>query len=366
VAHLSDGTLRRMVDDPDAMTGTESRHYADCPECKARYAAQAEDAVAIAGLLAVPALKVDVASAFKRVTAAPAAQPRFGLRLPIWRPVSRPLVAALAAAAVLVALVAAQTLNIFSPSQVTPVPIKLGDLQALSALSDYGTITWTKEVQPQIVTSSAEAAQVSGLHVPVVVSLPSGVSSTVTYAAMPQAEAVFTFSATKAAAAASKTGKSLPALPKGMDGSTLTITVGPAVGEIFGQFDTGATSGATPDPTKIKLPELFIVESSAPVITSTQVSVKQLEDYVASVPGISPELASALKNIGDPSTTLPIPVPIEYTSSHAQKVQGVNGLALGDNTGAGAAVVWVKSGAVYAVAGFLKQDQIVAIANQLS
>lgn len=366
MAHLSDGTLRRMVDDPDAMTGAETRHYADCPECKARKAALADDAQAVAGLMAVPALKVDVASAFKRVTATPAAQPRFGLRLPIWRPASRPLVAALAAAIVLVALVAAQTLNIFSPTQVTPVPIKLGDLQALSALSDYGTITWTKAVNPQIVTSSADAAQVSGLHVPVVGSLPAGVSTTVTYAAMPQAEATFTFSADKAAAAAVKAGKTLPTLPKGMDGATLTITVGPAVGIIFGQLNTGAASGTAPDPSNLKLPELFIIESTAPVITSTQVSVKQIEDYIASVPGVSPELASALKNIGDPSTTLPIPVPIEYTSSHAQQVQGVTGLALGDNTGAGAAVVWVKSGAVFAVAGFLKQDQIVTIADQLS
>src|SRR5437764_1481523 len=75
-----------------------------------------------------------------------------------------------------------------------------------------------------------------GLKPPVVTKLPAGVSTTVTYGAMSEAEATFTFSADKAKAAAASHGKTLPALPKGMDGATLTITVGPAVGEIYGNL----------------------------------------------------------------------------------------------------------------------------------
>ena len=52
----------------------------------------------------MPDLKVDVASAFSRVRSAPAAQPRFGIRLPIVGPTSRPAMGGLAAAAVIVAL----------------------------------------------------------------------------------------------------------------------------------------------------------------------------------------------------------------------------------------------------------------------
>jgi len=37
VAHLSEGTLRRMVDDPEAHAGADARHYESCPECQARY-----------------------------------------------------------------------------------------------------------------------------------------------------------------------------------------------------------------------------------------------------------------------------------------------------------------------------------------
>src|SRR5260370_2522266 len=87
-----------MVDDPDALTGSDRRHYADCADCQTRYAGMAEDARAAATMLAAPELRLDVASALKQVQAAPAARPRFGFTLPILRPASRPMFAGLAAA----------------------------------------------------------------------------------------------------------------------------------------------------------------------------------------------------------------------------------------------------------------------------
>jgi len=105
VAHLSDGTLRRKFDDADSLTESENRHYSACADCQSRYTTLADDARAVAGALAVPDLKVDVASAFSRVRSAPAAQPRFGIRLPIVRPASRPVMGLLAASFVAVALV---------------------------------------------------------------------------------------------------------------------------------------------------------------------------------------------------------------------------------------------------------------------
>lgn len=366
MAHLSEGTLRRKFDDEDALTDSDVRHYSACADCQARYTAFADDAQAVAGVLAVPDLKVDVASAFSRVRSAPAAQPRFGIRLPILRPVSRPVMGGLAAAAVIVALVvtaaAPAVLSFFQPKSIQPVPVSVADLQSLSGLSAYGTFAWTKEPTPQIVTSAAEAATVSRLHVPVVGTRPSGVSATVTYAAMPQAVGVFTFDAAKAAAAAAQAGKPLPKMPSGMDGSTLTVTVGPAVIEVFGNLKTGAAS----DPTQLSLPQLVVGESTAPVVTSSQVTTQELENYLLSQPGVSPELAAAIRAIRDPSTTLPIPIPIEFATTTNVQVQDVNGVALGDNTGLGAAVIWIKSGVVYGVAGTLKQNAILDVANHLN
>jgi hypothetical protein len=366
VAHLSEGTLRRIVDDPDAHTGADARHLATCAECKARYETVAGDARAITSLLAAPELKVDVASAFNRVRSAPAARPRFGFRLPVLRPGSRPMVLAFAATIALAGLVVtaiAQGGSILSPTTVEPVPVTVADIQALSQLSAYGNLTWTTKPNLQIVTSADEAKSISGLTPPTATNLPSSVSKTVTYAATPKAVAVFTFSKDKAAAAASGAGKNLPALPAGMDGAQLTVSIGPAVAEIFG---TMTPPKAGTDVTQADLPQMIIVKSNAPVATSTQVTVQQLEDYLLSVPGISPELTKAIKAIGPGGTTLPVPVPVEYATSSKVTVQDVPGVGLGDNTGVGAGVIWVKNGNVYAVVGTIKLSDAIDIANHLT
>jgi hypothetical protein len=366
VAHLSDGTLRRMVDEPDAHGGADARHLETCADCKARYSTVSQDARAISSLLAAPELKVDIASAFNRVRTAPAARPRFGFRLPMMRPGSRPVVLAFATAVAAIALLVtaiAQDSNTFTPQTLTPVPVTMADMQSLSQLSAYGTITWTKQPSPQIVTSAEAATSASGLPVPKVASLPSGVSSTVTYAAMGQATAVFTFSKDKAAAAAAQAGKTLPALPAALDGAQLTVTIGPAVAEIYGNFSKPASGS---DITQANLPQMIVGETTAPVATSSQLTVVQFENALLAQPGISAELKAAINAIGDPSTTLPIPIPVQFATSSTVTIQGVQGLALGDNTGVGAGAIWIKNGVVYGVVGTIKRDDAVNVANQLT
>jgi hypothetical protein len=356
-----------MVDDPD-VARADRAHLDDCAECQARFKSIADDARSIATLLAVPEGNVDVAGAFRRVSNAPAAQPRFGFRWPVAMPRSRPVMFAFAAVIVSVALLAGViardlTLN-YQPNSVTPVPVTVADMQSLSQLADYGNVTWTKQPSLQVVTSAADAsAAAGGLKAPTVGNLPKGISTTVTYVAMSQAQAVFTFDASKASTAASKQGKTLPALPKGMDGAQLTVTVGPAVGEVFGNLNQQQQSGNSPS--NLNLPQLVVGVSSAPTAVSTQVSLKQMEAYLVSMPGVSKELKAAINAIGDPSTTLPIPIPVQYATSTTVTVQGVKGVALGDNTGVGSAVIWVKNHEVFAVLGSIKQTDAISIANNL-
>jgi hypothetical protein len=356
-----------MVDDPDAHAGADKRHLETCSECQARLGTVSKDALAISSLMSAPELKVDVTSAFNRVRTAPAARPRFGFRLPVMRPGSRPLVLAFATAVAAIALLVtaiAQDSNTFTPQTLTPVPVTMADMEALSQLSAYGTITWTTQPQPQIVTSADQAHTISGLPVPKVASLPTGVSSTVTYAAMGKATAVFTFSSAQAAAAAAQAGKTLPALPAGIEGAQLTVTVGPALAEIYGNMSQPAAGS---DITQAGLPQLIVGETSAPIATSSQVTVVQFENYLLSQPGISPELKAAISAIGDPSTTLPIPIPVQFATSSKVTIQGdAQGLALGDNTGVGAGVIWIKNGVVYGVVGTIKRDDAINIANQLT
>jgi hypothetical protein len=350
-----------MVDDPDAKTGADAAHLEGCAECQARLASIADDASSIATLLAVPEARVDVGRALDRVMRAPKAQPALGFRLPILRPAARPMKLAFVAAVAAVALVgAAFAANglFFQPTKVQAVPITLSDLQALSQLADYGTMKWTKEPQFEV----SPTAPTGALQPPVVSKLPAGVSTTVTYGQMSQAIATFTFSADKAKAAAAAHGKTLPAMPANMDGATLTITVGPAAAAVYGQLNQpNATSSAS----DINLPQLIVAKSVSPTVTATQVSASDLENYILAQPGISPELKKTIQAIGDPSTTLFIPVPVEYGTSKSVKVQGVDGVALGDNTGVGSAVVWIKDGHVWAVAGSIKQSDALDVANNL-
>jgi hypothetical protein len=362
VAHLNDGTLRRMLDDPDAITAPDREHFSTCTECKARQEALGADARQAAALLAVPAASFDVGAAYKQITAQPA-RPRFGFRLPLLKRSTRPIVAALALA-VMVAVVATASVNvsqIFAPQTVTPVPVTLAELQTLPDLSAYGDITWTHQPTPQIGITKAKAEEVAGFSVPNARALPAGISSTVTYAAMAQTTGVFKFSAAKAQAAAAAKGKTIPAMPAGMDGSTLDLTMGPALLVVYGDLpkSDGSQSG------QFALPQLIVAESKAPSVTSTGVSVKELEDYLLAQPGISPQLAADIRAIGNPTTTLPIPVPVQFATSSKVTVQNVQGVALGDNTGVGAAVIWIKGGHVFFVGGSLKKDDAIAVANGL-
>jgi hypothetical protein len=364
VAHLTDGTLRRMVDDPDARAGADAAHLDGCPECKTRFAQISDDARLIATLLTVPDARIDASRAFAQVSRAPRSRPAF-VRLPVFRSPVHPMRLALVAAVMIAALslVAFASAGLFfKPSTVVAVPVTVADMQALSQLSEYGTVTWTQQPNLQVATSAADATAASGgITPPVAHNVPSGISTTITYGAMSRAVATFTFSADKAKAAAAASGKTLPKLPAGIDGATLTVTVGPAVGEIYGDMNKQSLSA-----NEVNLPQLVIAKSAAPTVTSKQVSTQTLENYILSLPGISKDLANAVRAVKDPSTTLLIPVPVEYASATPVDINGKNGVALGDNTGLGGGVVWVgKDGYVYVVAGSIKKDVAVNIARTL-
>jgi hypothetical protein len=113
------------------------------------------------------------------------------------------------------------------------------------------------------------------------------------------------------------------------------------------------------------LPSLVIGEMRAPTIASTGVTVQEMENYVLSLPGVTPGLANAIRSIGDPTKTLPIPIPAGAAQSHAVTIQGVQGVAVGDSTGLGSGVVWEKDGIIYGVAGTQTEDAILATANSL-
>src|SRR5260370_4319880 len=121
--------------------------------------------------------------------------------------------AGLAAAALLVVLVAtafANVLPLFQPKTVEAVSIQITDIQALSALGDYGTVTWSQQPQPEVVLSAADAKTIAGFNAPVAKYVPAGVSSTVPYSPLPKAVPHLTLASRQPAVPAAQTRHSPP------------------------------------------------------------------------------------------------------------------------------------------------------------
>lgn len=372
--HLDDGTLHHIYDEPLSADLAAQTHLAACAECAARYSVLAEEIAAFHTLLAVTLPPLDIEFALARVQhrasetmGVPASQPRMPR---IWR--SRPVIATLAAAALVgivtltpVGSLAENAITIFQPQQFATLPISSSTLQGLQGLPDlssYGTMIYSKVTPTQRVDSATQASRVTGFPVQTPNALPSSIPSTVQYVVIGEQSASFTFSASKAAVAAVQTHMPIPSMPTDIDGSTLSTTLGPVSVAVYG---TSAQKLIRTVRLATLFPSLMIVQAPIPRIVSTRATRAELIAYLLAQPGMTPSTAAAIKSIGDLSSTLPLPIPVDRATSQSVNVQGVSGLAVGDNTGLGTAIVWAKDGMVHAVAGILTESNALAIANSL-
>ena len=267
--------------------------------------------------------------------------------------------------------VADTILQIFEPKSVVVVPLTQSDLNYLGqqcagldlqqCMGAYGTFEWTTPPSPKEVSSRAAAAAAAGFGVLAPTTLPASVTGNPRYGVINRSSATFTFSADATKQAASRINRTPPPMPANIDGSKLFITGGPAVVQLWGAPQGGqAPTGSLHD-----VPTLVVGQAKAPTISSDGVTVEQLRSYMLAQPGISPQLAAAIRAIGDPSSTLPVPVPAEIAVSHPVTVQGVQGVFIGDNTGIASAVIWQKDGMMFEVIGSLTESDALAIANSM-
>ncbi|MDQ2913215.1 MAG: hypothetical protein M3T56_08160 [Chloroflexota bacterium] len=267
--------------------------------------------------------------------------------------------------------VAESILQIFEPKSIVAVPLTQSDLNYLGqacaglnlqeCMGAYGTFVWTAPPQPREAQSRGEASAAAGFSALAPTSLPSSVTGNPRYGVINRSTATFTFSADSTRQAAARQNRTAPPLPANIDGSKLFITGGPAIVQIWGApAGTPTATGASPD-----MPTLIVGQAKAPTVSSDGVTVDELRSYLLSQPGISPQLAAAIRAIGDPSSTLPVPVPAELAISHPVTVQGVQGLFIGDNTGIASAVIWQKDGMMFEVIGSFTESQALAIANSM-
>ncbi len=264
--------------------------------------------------------------------------------------------AAIAVLAIFVPLgsIAHDFLTIFQPKQFAAVDVSgyasgKKHLNVFPNLSEFGAMHDVLEGKTLHPASAAAASKVVGFRLVGPASAPPGMSASPQYRTMARSVESFTFSAARAAASSAKAGKSLLAMPAGLDGTTVTAALGPVAVTTW--------SG--------KERRLVLMQGIAPVVRSSGATLAELEGYLLSLPSITPELADQIRAIGDPSTTLPVPIMAVKQSSHPVDVDGAKGLAIGDNTGLGAGVVWERDGKIYAVFGSLSEDQVMSVATSL-
>lgn len=373
--HPTEGTLRRLVDEPAGVADTDRQHVAGCPACLSALAAVRQDAELVgAALSAGPPPEVD--AGWRRLAAtaatdgaevedarpAPAASRRGLRRSAVAGTGSRrrraglrsPAVAALGVATVLAGAsvaAAADWLPIFRTEQIASIELTKADLVQLPDLSSYGRVRITERPEVREVADGAAAAEATGLTVPRVGELPTGVTGEPTFQVGKRVSATFTYSAEEAARVAADVGEPLPPAPPGMEGSQFRLTAGPGMAAVW----TEARG----------VPALLVARAVAPTAYSSGVPFPVARDYLLSLPGLPDAVAGQLRSFSEDGTTLPLPVPADLVDTSTADVGGVQATVLAGKDGSVAGVVWVSDGVVTAVAGSLSTDEVLSVARGL-
>lgn len=364
--HLSEGMLRRVHDDSFAASNDQRAHLAGCERCRQRMSDVARDAQLASRLFANAAdgrtavepalarLHSRVASGATTTAGAPPAPRRIRSRRWALGVIAAPLLAVV----LVVSANAAGWLSIFSPTTVAPISLTVGDVTGLPDLSGYGTMH-VNQPDSHEVGSATAAAAATGLPVLRPSALPADVPRQVRWQVVGTASATFTLDPGAANAAAARAGRAAPRIPANLDGASVTVKAGPAVVAVYGGSGTSGDQGGA------NLPALIIGEGLRPTASTNGATLAQLEDFLVSQPSISPQLAAEIRAIGQPASTLPIPVIAGVMTSQTITIDGVQGVVTGDSTGLGTAVIWEKDGIVRVVAGALAKSEVVSIAQSL-
>jgi hypothetical protein len=358
--HPTDGTLRRLVDEPAGVADADREHVAGCPVCLSRLAAAREDAALTGAALRVE-VAPDVDTGWRHLSRAVTVEDRPGSRVAAggrgrrWRTAFRsPVVAGVAAVVILTgagAAAAANWLQIFRTEQIAPVTAPEADLVTLPELDDLGEVEVTEQLDVRQVADAAAAEAATGLSVPQVSELPRGVTGAPTYQVVGRVSAVFTFSVEEAAELAAAAGEPLPPPPPGLDGSQFRLAAGPGLAAVW--------SEGRPRPVMV------VARAVAPTVDSSGIPFDTARDYLLSLPGLPKDVASQLRSFSGDGTTLPLPVAAEHLTSSAADVNGLPATVLTSRDGLLAGVVWVEDGLVTAVAGSLSADEVLAVARGL-
>jgi hypothetical protein len=306
---------------------------------------------------------VDAEAALRHVKSRPVSTPP-RLQLPAlrsfgWR---KPAAAGLLAAALVATLALtplAQTVQkAFEPTAVKPVTVNEADMQGLNAFSGWGDVKQGGNTSLKEAATAREASQQSGLPALQVKSgLPAKFAQApVSYGTVGQLSGTVVF-----------TDKA----PSKLHGTTMTVQAGPGQAIVYGDVSRAMTAGkqakSPQDAASAVGPMLTVIEMRGPKVTTSGASEATIKRVLLDQKGLSPSVREAIKSFDNPQGTLPLPIPADYANSRpSQPVNGAATTFVGDNTGLGAALIWVnpKTHIVYAIAGLgVTETDLLGVAN---
>lgn len=342
------GSLRAGLDGerPDVAT-----HVTQCASCQTRSAAIADDATFAAARFGVaPSIPdAEVGAALDRAQDRTAAAP-----LTVLQPRRYGAGLLRAAAAVLAVVLvggvlstsggraaAASFLEQFRADRVTAVPVDFAaiDPAALQALAGLADIQGLEDaVDPQRVTNLDAAADIAGFRATPLdrTALPPNATGEMVVLAQDRHTVRITF-------------KQVPAVPAEIRGVTLVLRVPSAVVQGVGDGDRPVAVRGEAEPLEV------YVEGDA--------SLAQVRDALLGLPGLPEKTVAALRAIEEWQTTLPLPVPVGHVTWDETTVAGRPGLAFGDESGIGSALVWHDGRRFVGVGGTMPLSQLRALAE---
>jgi hypothetical protein len=365
--HVTSPVLRRLADEPLAVPDRARHHLAGCDRCQAQSTEIAADAALATRVLRAPEQVADVDLEWillQDLLAGPdpgrrrrlGTSPRVGRRL---AGISVGAGTAAVAGVLAVGAAAAAVLTtVYAPSQVAPVRVSAADLHAIQSISGIGTgqlsgslpasgsrqlafgeLSWTTAGAPQQVSSIARASALARIAFPVPATLPAGVGAPTRIVVQPQVTATIRFS---------------QGAGPGIAGNTLQVTAGPGIAVQY-----GSTSGNT------RLVTLAIVAARRPVASSAGATASQLETFLLARPGMPAALADEIRELGNPSAILPVPVPSGMWEQ-VEHIGGAPAVLVTDPDGFAAGVVWEdRDGIVRGVGGLLDSEDVLNVARQI-
>jgi hypothetical protein len=372
--HVSDARLRRLMDEPLAVTDSDTTHVARCNRCRGRHQQMSGDAAYAKRLMFRPHPLPDVDAAWAAYLAARdvprAVQADIpGRRRTVAIPIPSVGVSVAGTVVIAAAVLAGALGTVFSPSSPTPqrATTQLSGFNGIEDLVDvsgsgpgilggfpsasgtlhlpFGLLTWSSAGHATQSSSLPAAEASTGIDIRTPANLPAGVGRISRVFVQPRVTANIEFDSSAGS----------------LSGTSLTVTAGPA---ILIQYGGNISDLGLPPLATFTMVRPTV--SSGPSTSSGVDTTAELEAYVLSAHGVPSGLEQEVRLLGDVSTILPVESPAGSGTNVSQvDIDGAAGVLVTAPSIGASGAIWQTHGELDAAFGLLDQKDLLSVAQQV-